>query len=304
VRPQPPEVVWVTDSRFQLQPLSAGPYGQREIYAGWDEVLQTYYGRVVDAVDEDGEDVCAVSVGTDVQSITDPRGVADALRSYAAIPADLEQRLASSRTDETVTIADLRPESPRLSHDDDLEQELQRLRLAELRADPGDESLERLSRLYKPGGFVTDLDRAGVAGLIADNGWVAEGLYAMDGGHAETFTRADQDLEIRWGWASEDHDQPRLLSPIRLDGHSYGVGSGHDLASLLAEGTPDRHTLTVGSEQRIDELLENILGAQPDDSSDLELNAQADNAEGGGYFGDPWSDDLGDDNGFHFGSGY
>ncbi|KAA2252382.1 hypothetical protein F0L68_35630 [Solihabitans fulvus] len=268
----------MADSRFRLQPLGTSPQDAREIYVGWNEALQTYYAHVIDGRDRDGRDILAFDAGRHLGEITHPAGVIDAVSDFAVIPDDLSIFLADSRASALMIFTDLRSYP--------------------LPSEYGEQLDRLIDRLYKPGGFITELHRADVTDLLRDNGWRAEAFYAMDGGHAETYTRGEQDLEIRWGWPTREEDPDRLLSPVILDGRSYGIASQEYLVALLGDQTADTGPLTAETQARIDGLLADILGPDP---ATLDTSLDRRTATESHLHDD---DQLGEDDGFSSGLGY
>nr|BFE51203.1 hypothetical protein GCM10017745_46300 [Saccharothrix mutabilis subsp. capreolus] len=219
----------------------SGPSSDREVYVGWDNALQTYFAQVIDGTDQHGEDILTVDLGNDVNQVTDAAEVIEALRPYAEIPDELPALLERSRTADRSTVTDLRSLTPAAAR-----QELRDI---------------MVSYLDKPRGYVTPLERADVAEVLAVNGWDLATMHAMDGGHAETYVRGEQELEIRWGWSTDDN-APRLLSPVHLDGQGYGVDSVQQLADLSTERGSEAEPLTQSGEGRVDQQLDQPAGLE------------------------------------------
>jgi hypothetical protein len=231
----------MADSRIRLHPRSTMMHADREIYVGWDNVLQTYYAHVIDGQDEHGEERRTVDLGGDIGEITYPGGVIAAVRPYAEIPEDLGELLNISRVSTTATFTDLRTDSRSYQHEQYTEAGLQ--------------------RLYRPDGFVTELTRDEVTPALTEHGWTATDVHATQSGHTETYQRDGQELALSWGWPDQHHDSEHLLSPVQVDGERYGVSTRGGFESVIAEGNPGSHTLTPGSEERVDSLVDEILAS-------------------------------------------
>jgi hypothetical protein len=233
------EVSGVAHSRIQLQPLGSA-MGNRVVFAGWNDTLQTYYAHILDLPSGAGDPVTVLDVGNGFGEVDRPESIVDALRQYSVVPEDLDALLHAARHHPVDTFTDLRPDSPlyhqQVDHDD------------------------RLARMYRAGGFVTELDRSDTTDLLDTHGWQQVDVQIIDGGHTETFARGDQAMQLRWAWPYDADDTTRLVSPAIIDGQQYGFHTPESLAGLLIEGTPDNHTLTAGSEDAIDLVLHDILG--------------------------------------------
>ncbi|QYN18918.1 hypothetical protein [Amycolatopsis sp. DSM 110486] len=210
----------MADSRIRLQPRSPGLFVEREIYVGWDDVLQTYYAHVIDGTDDQGEERRIFEVGGDVREVTDPSRLVAAVQSYAEIPDNLGELLNISRVSRTATFTDLRDESRSYQNQQHYE--------------------ERINELDRPDGFVTGLGRDDVVPVLALQGWDLAEVQAVRGGHAETYRRGDDEAVLHWDWPDSSRFNERLLSPVRVDGETYGVNSVQALEHALEQCSADR----------------------------------------------------------------
>jgi hypothetical protein len=269
----------MADSRIRLQPLAAALHPDREVYVGWDERLQTYFAQVIDGQDEGGNDRLTVDLGGDIGDITYPGGVISALRPYAEISEDLGALLNISRVSTTPVVDDLRPDSFSYRQEQHVESEL--------------------SRLYRPGGFVTGLTRDEVASEVRDHGWTFAESRATDTGHTETYRRGEQELTIDWARPDQDYDTERMLSPVRIDGERYGAQSRDQLSSVLAEDGLEQQIKAPGREEQAEERQSDMLAG-----GETQPDGQGREADLGAGTDEPWFDEPPDaDEGFHSGLG-
>ncbi|WNV83159.1 hypothetical protein [Umezawaea sp. Da 62-37] len=239
----------VAHSRIQLQPV-ASAFGERMIITGWNDTLQTYYAQIHDLHSGSGDPVVVLDMGNGFGEVDRPEVIVDALRHYAVAPENLDLLLHDARHHPVDTFTDLRPDS----------------RLYQYQVDHDD----RLARMYRAGGFVTNLDRSDTTDLLDSHGWHQVDVQIIEDGHAETFARGDQSLQLRWAWPYDAEDTTRLVSPVIIDGEQYGFHTPEGLAGLLFEGMPDNHTLTADSEDAIDLVLRGILGDTVHNGSDTD----------------------------------
>jgi hypothetical protein len=225
----------MADSRIRLQPHNSTMFPAREVYVGWDNVLQTYYAHVIDGNDQDGEEHRTVDLGGDIAEVTQPGAAIGAIRAYAEIPDDLAELLTISRVANTAMVTDLRAES----------------QVNEARR----HTEHTRGALYNPFGFITTMTHDDVAPVLAEHGWTASHVHTAERGHIETYRRADQELVLPWGSIGEPYPE-HLLSPVRIDGQTYGVSSQQGLEHVLAERDPDSHSLTSHSEEHADDVVD------------------------------------------------
>jgi hypothetical protein len=234
----------MADSRIRLQPQNSTMFPAREVYIGWDNVLQTYYAHVIDGNDQDGEEHRTVDLGGDIAEVTQPGAVIGAIRAYAEIPDDLAELLTISRVANTAMVTDLRAES----------------QLHEARR----HTEHTRGALYNPFGFITTLTHDDVAPVLAEHGWTASHVHTAERGHIETYRRADQELVLPWGSIEAPYPE-HLLSPVRIGGQTYGVSSQQGLEHVLTECDPDSRSLTSDGEERADDL-ESELSARHEET--------------------------------------
>lgn len=98
-------------SEFRLQPLHPDEHPDRIIIAGWHPRYHTYFAQIFDGYDSDGEEIVVLNIPSPMTTIVNSGDVIDAVRPYAEIPDDFPTRLKVSVVADTVTFADLRPES-------------------------------------------------------------------------------------------------------------------------------------------------------------------------------------------------
>lgn len=257
----------MADARIQLQPRSAVLHPGREVYVGWDQALQTYYAHVIHGADDGGNVRFTLRVGTGPGEIVEPAQVVDAARRFAEIPDDLTDLLNTGRALPYDTVTDLRPDSRSYQDDQHFN--------------------ERMSQLYRAGGFATNVSHDQINPVLAEHGWTLTDVRVIEGGHAETYQRDGRELTIPWGWPDRHHNAEQLLSPVTIDGDRHGVSSPEELANVLAgaRGTGtgdehdslselfvDRHDLSAldltQDRQNIEEqplTLEDLLGEEPPD---------------------------------------
>lgn len=204
----------MADARIQLQPLSVGLHSDRQVYVGWDQALQSYYAHVIDGVDDGGNTHFTLRVGTNPGEILEPSPVLEAARRYADVPDDLADLLNIGRVSTYHTVTDLRPDSRIYQREQHF--------------------YEKMSQLYRPGGFATKISHDQVNPVLAEHGWTLTDVRAINGGHAETYRREGHELTIPWEWPDRHHDAEQLLSPVTIDGNRHGVSSPQELATVLA----------------------------------------------------------------------
>lgn len=278
----------MADSRIRLQPRSAGLFVEREIYVGWDDVLQTYYAHVIDGTDEEGEERRIFEVGGDIREVTDPSRLVAAIQPYAEIPDNLGELLNISRVSRTATFTDLRDESRSYQNQKHYE--------------------ERINELYRPDGFVTGLGRDDVLPVLAWQGWDLTEVQAVKGGHAETYRRGDHEAVLHWYWPDSRRFDERLLSPVLVDGDKNGVNSMQGLERALDQLSEEG---TDSPDSRVTASLEGILSSEPAPTAETTSRDGSDSAEAWARSGavDDFLDQLfledpfDDDEGFHSGLG-
>ncbi|MEW2507639.1 hypothetical protein AB0878_44985 [Amycolatopsis sp. NPDC047767] len=275
----------MADSRIRLQPRSAALFVEREIYVGWDDVLQTYYAHVIDGADEQGEERRTFEVGGDLGEVTDPSRLVAAVGPYAEVPDNLGELLNISRVSRTTTDTDLRGESRSYQNQMHFE--------------------ERIGELYRPNGFVTGLGRDDVLPVLTWQNWDLTGVQAVEGGYAETYRRGDHEAVLHRDQPDSNRLGERLLSPVLVDGERHGAHSVRALERALSESTEDRlddpgprmtaplDQLPIAEAVSRDGALSGDLMPEP-----AEARA-ADDLLDQLFLEDP----LDDDEGFHFGLG-
>ncbi|OXM43434.1 hypothetical protein CFP75_38315 [Amycolatopsis alba DSM 44262] len=181
---------------------------------GWDHALQTYYAHVYNGIDAAGHENFALKLGTRFEEITSPHVVVEAVGPYADVPTELDHILDVGRRLPSSTFTDLREDS--------------RIYQNEQRYN------DKMSELYRPGGFATQLSHEQVNPILAEHGWTRSEVGLINDGHVETYVRNGHELTIPWGWPDSRHDTEQLLSPITIDGQRYGVSTPEALAKTLA----------------------------------------------------------------------
>jgi hypothetical protein len=233
----------VADSRIRLQPRNADIFIAREVYVGWDNVLQTYYAHVIDGDDDHGEERRTVDLGGDIAEITHPGRAIDAVRPYADIPDDLGDLLTISLVSTTAAVSDLRTESEMDQHQQNLEAG---------RTTP-----------FRLNGFVTSPIHEDVGPLLAERGWTSVDVHEAERSRIETYRRGDHDLVIGWGQVGEDYPE-HLVSPIRIDGHRHSLMYERRLEDFLDDLGPDPETMSFRGDDSLDGLTDEIVSGRED----------------------------------------
>jgi hypothetical protein len=83
-------------SRYQIEalPFLKAQHPHREVYVGWDNPLQTFFGQVLDSSRPAGEPEAVFWIGTAPQECTDLIAFARAMRPWAPIPMRILAALA------------------------------------------------------------------------------------------------------------------------------------------------------------------------------------------------------------------
>ncbi|WP_432854963.1 hypothetical protein ACQPXB_21275 [Amycolatopsis sp. CA-161197] len=259
----------MADSRIRLQPRAFAGI-EREIYVGWDNVLQTYYAHVIDGNDANGEERRLLDLGGDIGDVTDPERIVAAVRGYADVPDGLGDMLNNTRVSGSVIDTDLR----------------------ELPGGPGREqnSTSVISASYRPAGVVTGLSREDINPVLAAQEWDLVETEASRTGQRETYSSGGHELTLQWDWPDSAPHNERMVSPFTVDGYSFGVNSVPIFEGLLNGALAEQNDDTTLSDMPADTFDQHL---SDDEEMSSEEHRRADEELRESWFEEPPAEDEG-----------